>query len=147
MRGALERNMTTPLGRLSQQEAYEIANGNDRVTVDVLERISSDANSDIAALSARAQTRANEDAAVTRRLVIENARTFVATADSDTRQSLQRVADLIEQYRAIEGRKTVVFFSEGFHQQNLTRELEQVAAAAAQSYAVFYTFDLNRRGK
>src|SRR5207253_930579 len=30
VRGALERNMTTPLGRLSQQEAYEIANGNDR---------------------------------------------------------------------------------------------------------------------
>jgi len=78
--------------------------------------------------------------------VIENARTFVATADSDTRQSLQRIADLIEQYRTIEGRKTVVFFSEGFHQQNVTRELEQVAAAAAQSYAVFYTFDLNRRG-
>src|SRR5438874_11447256 len=146
VRGALERDMTTALGRLSQQEAYEIASGNDRVTVDVLSRVSTEASADIAALSARAQTRANEDAAVTRRLGIENARTFVATADSDTRQSLQRVADLIEQHRAIEGRKTVVFFSEGFHQQNVTRELEQVAAAAAQSYAVFYTFDLNRRG-
>lgn len=146
VRGALERSMTTALGRLSQQEAYEIANGNDRVTTDVLARISSEASSDVAALSARAQTRANEDPVVTRRLVIENARTFVATADNDTRQSLQRVADLIEQYRAIEGRKTVVFFSEGFHQQNVTRELEQVAAAAAQSYAVFYAFDLNRRG-
>jgi VWFA-related protein len=145
VRGALERNMTTALGRLSQQEAYEIANGNDRVTVNVLSRISTEGSSDVAPLAVLARSQTTEDAAVTRRLVVENARTFVATADSDTRQSLQRIADLIEQYRAIEGRKTVVFFSEGFHQQNVTRELEQVAAAAAQSYAVFYAFDLNRR--
>ena len=52
---------------------------------------------------------------------------------------------MIAQYSAIEGRKTVVFFSEGFHQQNVSRELEMVEAAAAESYAVFYAFDLNRR--
>jgi VWFA-related protein len=146
VRGALDRNMTTALGRLSQQEAYEIASGNDRVTVNVLSRISTEGSSDVAPLATLGRAQSNEDAAVTRRLVVENARTFVAAADSETRQSLQRVSDLIEQYRAIEGRKTVVFFSEGFHQQNVTRELEQVAAAAAQSYAVFYAFDLNRRG-
>jgi VWFA-related protein len=58
---------------------------------------------------------------------------------------LQRLGDLIAQYRAVEGRKTVLLFSEGFHQRNVSRELEHVAAAAAQSHAVFYAFDLNRR--
>ncbi len=145
VRGGLERDMTTALGRLSQQEAYEIANGNDRVTVNVLSRMSTEGSADVALQTGLARAQTNDDASVTRRLVVENARTFVANADADTRQSLQRIADLIEQYRAIEGRKTVVFFSEGFHQQNVTRELEQVAAAAAQSYAVFYAFDLNRR--
>jgi VWFA-related protein len=133
VRGALERNMTTALGRLSQQEAYEIANGNDRVTVNVLSRISTEGSADVAPLAVLARSQTTEDAAVTRRLVVENARTFVATADSDTRQSLQRIADLIEQYRAIEGRKTVVFFSEGFHKKNDTRELEQLSEEAAQS--------------
>jgi hypothetical protein len=52
---------------------------------------------------------------------------------------------VITQFRDIEGRKTVVLFSEGFFQDNLSRELEQVAAAAAQSYCVFYAFDLNQR--
>lgn len=146
VRGSLERTMTTPLGRLSQQEAYEIATGNDRVTADVLSRMSTDALGDVALLPSLARARTSEDPSVTRRLVIENARTFVAAADSHARQTLERVADLIEQYRAIEGRKTVIFLSEGFHQQNVTRELEQVAAAAAESYAVFHAFDLNRRG-
>jgi VWFA-related protein len=145
VRGGLERDMTTALGRLSQQEAYEIANGNDRVTVNVLSRMSTEGSADVALQTGVSRLQTNDQPSVTRRLIIENARTFVANADADTRQSLQRIADLIEQYRAIEGRKTVVFFSEGFHHQNVTHELEQVAAAAAQSYAVFYSFDLNRR--
>jgi hypothetical protein len=41
----------------------------------------------------------------------------------------------------------VVLFSEGFIQDNLSRELEVVAAAAAQSYCVFYTMDLNARSQ
>ena len=80
-----------------------------------------------------------------RKVILENARTVVAQADAGSRDTLQRLSDLIAQYRTVEGRKTVVFFSEGFHQANVSRELEQVAAAAAQSYAVFYAFDLNRR--
>ena len=69
----------------------------------------------------------------------------MARADADARDSLQRLADVIAQYKVVEGRKTVLFFSEGFHQQNVSRELELVEAAAAESYAVFYSFDLNRR--
>jgi hypothetical protein len=80
-----------------------------------------------------------------RKVTLENARTIVNQADATARDTLQRVTDLIAQYRAVEGRKTVILFSEGFHQANVARELEQVAAAAAQSYAVFYSFDLNRR--
>jgi hypothetical protein len=38
--------MTTALGRLTQQEAYEIANGNDRVTVNVLSRMSTEGSAD-----------------------------------------------------------------------------------------------------
>src|SRR5262249_61927389 len=83
---------------------------------------------------------------VPRKVMTENAGPVAAHADAAARDVLQRLSDLIIQYRNVEGRKTVVLFSEGFRQTNVTRELEQVAAAAAQSYAVFYAFDLNRRG-
>ena len=83
------------------------------------------------------------------RAVVESARGERARRrqpiDADSRQFLQRLADVITSLRDIEGRKTVVLFSEGFFQDNLSRELENVAAVAAQSYTVFYTFDLNRR--
>ena len=42
------------------------------------------------------------------------------------------LADVIRQLAPIEGRKTLVLFSEGFYTDQVTRELEQVAAAAAQ---------------
>ena len=93
----------------------------------------------------RAGSKTPEKPAVIRRVITENARTVVTHADDESRDSLQRLADVIAQYSVIEGRKTVVFFSEGFHQRNVTRELEMVEAAAAESYAVFYAFDLNRR--
>ena len=49
------------------------------------------------------------------------------------------------QFRSVEGRKTLVLFSEGFYDQSMSRDLQDVAAAAAASYCVFYTMDLNRR--
>lgn len=148
----LERNVKSAAGNLSLHEAYEIVAGNDKVVADVLVRQSVDLTADVGAVSAgtaaapdRGASRQNEDPGVMRRIVLENARTVVAQADATARDTLQRLADLIAQYRTVEGRKSVVFFSEGFHQHNVSRELEQVAAAAAQSYAVFYAFDLNRR--
>jgi tetratricopeptide (TPR) repeat protein len=69
----------------------------------------------------------------------------VNQTDGESRQFLQRLADVIAGFRDVDGRKTVVLFSEGFFQDNLSRELEAVAAAAAQSYCVFYAFDLNQR--
>jgi VWFA-related protein len=68
----------------------------------------------------------------------------VQTVDQ-TGDTLQRLSDALAQYRSVEGRKTVLFFSEGFHQREASSELEDVAAAAAQGHAVFYAFDLTRR--
>jgi VWFA-related protein len=151
--GDLDRNVKSAAGNLSVHEAYEIVAGNDHVVADVLTRQSADLTADVGAATSagmsgitdRGASRTGENPAVMRKVILENARTVVNQADATARDTLQRLSDLIAQYRAVEGRKTVVLFSEGFHQSNVTRELEQVAAAAAQSYAVFYAFDLNRR--
>src|SRR6266545_130240 len=155
VRAEMDHNVKSAGGDISVHEAYEIAAGSDKAVTDVLVRQSIDLTAAVGAAAAAgttgavdrgAQRRASgEEPAVTRKLILENARTIVAQADAAARDTLHRLSDLIAQYRTIEGRKTVVFFSEGFHQRNVTRELEHVAAAAAQSYAVFYSFDLNRR--
>ena len=152
--GSLERTVTTPAGKLSVHEAYEAASGNDVVIAGIMKRQSADATADVgagqsvgeggASIDRRAQ-KAPEEPGVIQRVIRENARNIVSRADADARDSLQRLADVIAQYKVVEGRKTVIFFSEGFHQQNVSRELELVEAAAAESYAVFYSFDLNRR--
>jgi len=151
----LQRHVKSAGGDLSVHEAYEITGGNDKVVADVMVRQSVDLTADVGAAASAgvsgtvdrgAQVRGQaEEPSITRKLILENARTVVAQADASARDSLQRLADLIEQYRTVEGRKTVVLFSEGFHQRNVSQELVQVAAAAAQSYSVFYAFDLNRR--
>ena len=156
VRADLQRNVKSAAGDLTVHEAYEIVGGNDKIVADVLTRQSADLTSDIGASTTGAgmtgaldrslgRSKSPEEPGPMRTVILENARNVVATADASARDTLQRLADLVAQYRTVEGRKTVVFFSEGFHQQNVTRELEHVAAAAAQSYAVFYSFDLNRR--
>jgi VWFA-related protein len=149
VRGGLERETSTPMGSMSVQEAHQIVQGNDRTLVDLTSRFAASRLGDVAgAGGSTSRTRPSmtgEDPAIFRRLIQENARTLVAQADAESRQFLQALADLIGQYRSIEGRKSVVLFSEGFHQQNVSRELESVAASAAQAYCVFYSFDLNGR--
>jgi hypothetical protein len=78
-------------------------------------------------------------------LVKEDARTIATRADETARRLLLMLADVVRELAPIEGRKTLVLFSEGFYTDHVTRELEQVAAAAAQAYAVVYAIDLNRR--
>ena len=131
-------------------EAYEAAAGNDAVITQIVMRQSADLTADVGAASAgaapdRAAVKAPENPTTSQKVIMENARSIVAREDADSRDTLQRIVDVLEQYRSIEGRKTVLFFSEGFEQPNLTREMERVAAAAAESYAVFYAFDLTRR--
>jgi hypothetical protein len=52
---------------------------------------------------------------------------------------------VLRSLRDIEGRKAVVFVSEGFYGDRLAREIDEVAAAAAQCYCVFYPVDINER--
>jgi VWFA-related protein len=148
IRGTHERVVSSPLGAMRVYEAHQVVQGDEKLIVDLLERNAEQGDTAVspgAGQAGGALATGGEDPAIARRLLIENARTIVNQTDSATRQFLQRLADVIAEFREIEGRKTVVLFSEGFFQGNLSRELETVAAAAAQSYCVFYTFDLNQR--
>ena len=152
IRGSYERSVSSPLGRMTVYEAHRLVQGDEQLMTDLTARLAVEGSADVVgggALSASGAPRrpgGGDDAALNRRLLQENARAIVHQTDSASRQFLQRLADVIADFRDIEGRKTVVLFSEGFFQDNLSRELEVVAAAAAQSYCVFYPFDLNQRG-
>jgi len=148
IRGTHERTVSTAFGTMAIYEAHRVVQGDEKLMVDLLERVRGEAGADTVSTQTGALARLTagaEDPSIARRLLIENARVVVSQTDGASRQFLQRLADVIAQFRDIEGRKTVVLFSEGFVQDNLSRELEAVAAAAAQSYCVFYTFDLNQR--
>ena len=137
---------------IPKYDAHRIVQGDEKAISDTLLRLEKDPTSDLFQVLAEGRSGrgggANaDDRAVQQRLIIENARTIVNQSDAESRQFLQRLADVIAGFREIEGRKSVVLFSEGFFQDNLSRELEAVAAAAAQSYCVFYTMDLNSRSQ
>lgn len=146
IRGSHQRTVATPFGTMGIYEAHRLVQGDTQLLADIIDR--NQAGLDIVGGEVGTPGRvgaAAEDPSITRRLIVENARVIVNQTDGASRQFLQRLADVIGQFRDVEGRKTVVLFSEGFFQDNLSRELEGVAAAAAQSYCVFYTFDLNGR--
>jgi VWFA-related protein len=149
VRGIREARVSSPLGTMSAYEAHRIVQGDERLIVEMMERMLTEG--DIATATSanpeasRGVAAAAEETRTARRILQENARTVVNQTDSITREFLQRLADVIAEFRDIEGRKTIVLFSEGFFQDNVSRELEAVAAAAAQTYSVFYTFDLNAR--
>jgi VWFA-related protein len=152
IRGTYERIVTTPQLTMNIYEAHRIVHGDEKLVMGAIERMSAEAVGDVTgrgvaggATTTPGSSASNEDLSISRRLVRENAQAVVNRTDNESRQLLQRLADVILGFRDIEGRKTVVFFTEGFFQDNLTRELESVAAAAAQSYSVFYPFDLNQR--
>ena len=152
IRGTYERLITTPQLTMNVYEAHRIVQGDEKLVMSAIERMSTEAVGDVTgrgvtggASTGAGSQQGNEDLSIARRLVRENAQSVVNRTDSESRQLLQRLADVISGFRDIEGRKTVVFFTEGFFQDNLNRELEAVAAAAAQSYSVFYPFDLNQR--
>jgi len=149
VRGSYQRVAATPFGNIPTYDAHRIAQGDERLLMDTITRLTIEGGGDVLGVSSNVTGRgggAAEDMGVARRLLTENARTIINQTDAESRQFLQRLADVIRGLGDIEGRKSVVLFSEGFFQDNLTRELEAVAAAAAQTYSVFYAFDLNRRG-
>lgn len=149
VRGGYQRTVQTPFGTMAIYEAHRVVQGDAKLVVDLIERMRAESGADTVGTDAAGAlgrlSAGGEDATVTQRLLLENARVIVNQTDGASRQFLQRLADVITQFRDVEGRKTVVLFSEGFFPDNLSRELEAVAAAAAQSYCVFYTFDLNNR--
>jgi VWFA-related protein len=148
IRGTHERSVTSPLGQMTAFEAHRVVQGDEKLIMDLTARLASGLGSDVSLGAGTGALRAGataEDPTTVRRVLQENARLIVNQTDAQSRQFLQRLADVVSGFRDIDGRKTVVLFSEGFYQDNLSRELEAVAAAAAQSYCVFHTFDLNQR--
>lgn len=145
--GGMDRSAATAMGNMTVYEAYQIAQGNPEILARVSSRNSQSANdlssTPLASRAGLGRTSSETDQQV-QQLVAENARTVVAQAEGQSRAFLQRAGDVMLQLRRIEGRKSVVLFSEGFFVGNLQHDLERLAAAAAQSYSVVYSFDLNR---
>jgi VWFA-related protein len=149
VRGMRDRDIATPLGTMTVYEAHRVIQGDVALMSALITRMNAEIG-DVAtaagdAVAGRAAGGAGEAESAARSALVQNARAVISQSDGESRQFLQRLADVISAFRDIEGRKTVVLFSEGFVQDNLSRELETVAAAAAQSYSVFYTVDLNQR--
>ena len=144
VRGSLERAGVGVLGTMRVNEAYEIVRGNEEILTRVSTGLSS-AEGSTDAVGSVVQRQAGGDPKLFTRLVREDARTLVEREDAQARQMLLRLAELIRGVKDIEGRKVIVLLSEGFFVDHVTRELEVVEAAAAQSYSAVYALDLNTR--
>ncbi|HWJ55658.1 MAG TPA: VWA domain-containing protein, partial [Vicinamibacterales bacterium] len=150
--GSLERTVMSGLGRIGIQEAYDIAGGDQAMADKVMQRLESDLSADVGGTSAantgggKAENSFfNEEHSTKLKIMQENTRAIVQRDEATTRDLLARLSELMIRFKSVEGRKTLVLFSEGFHGQNVSRDLQDVAAAAAESYCVFYAMDLNRR--
>jgi VWFA-related protein len=148
VRGAAEATAQGALGAVAPMrtfEAYEVTRGNQQM----LDRLTLEVSQNLLAADTRTSNRQGnptlDDANANRLVLLEDARAIVGRADGDSRRFLMALADVVRTLRAVEGRKAVILFSEGFQIDNVTHELEDVAAAAAQSYSVIYAMDLNPR--
>ncbi|MBI3400714.1 MAG: VWA domain-containing protein [Acidobacteria bacterium] len=143
-RGMAEPQAFGALGSMTLQEAYQIARGNDQVFQRVAERIQVQSGASDAGRRLDTSLVGASDTPLTNPIK-EDAERIVNITDGQTRRVLAALTDVLRAMRGIEGRKSVLFISEGFYADHLSREIEQVAAAAAESYSVVQTFDLNRR--
>jgi VWFA-related protein len=141
--GTAEAQTIGAVSTMTQQEAFEILRGNESTLQRVAARIQAGNESDTQQRNSPASG-ATGTLSLTD-LVKEDARKIANAADSESRAVLARLADVLRPLRTIEGRKTVLLISEGFYGDRLARELEDVAAAAAESYSVVTAFDVNRR--
>lgn len=148
VRGDLEKTVVGLYSEMTIQEAHQILRGDDAVMTKFLTQPEAGTTSRAGAtadLVLSAGRRSGESAESLRRLIKDNAQSIVSQADGDSRRFLQLTADVLHSMKNIDGRKTVLLFSEGFYADNLASELRAVSAAAAESYSVIYAFDLNDR--
>jgi VWFA-related protein len=130
-----------PAGGVSEFDAYRVARGG-RAVSDVLEtgRPSQMVDASLPGMGA-----AGADARFAAGEVLsEQASHVVAQADAQAQIFLSQLAGVMRKLRMIDGRKAFILFSEGFFVDDLAPQLEQVAAAAAQSHSLVYSIDLNR---
>lgn len=139
--GIAESSSRGNFGTMTVNEAFQILRGNQAVFQRVADRMQAETESDS---QRQKHLGAGSDAEPYTALVREDAETLVARTEADTRRTLAMLSDLMRQMRPVEGRKAILFVSEGFNGERLTREIEDVAAAAAQSYSVVYAVDINR---
>lgn len=142
VRGMAESQVFGAFGTMSTFEAFQIDRGNETVLQRVVQRVQ--------ALSATTDVpRRNDPSSLTTTtapsaLVKEDARRIANVAEGETRRVLAMLGDVLRPLRTIEGRKSVLLVSEGFYGDRLPREIENVAAAAAESFSVVYAIDVNR---
>ncbi|HKW01100.1 MAG TPA: VWA domain-containing protein, partial [Vicinamibacterales bacterium] len=142
VRGGFQRTLTPGERDMTVNEAYEIMRGNDAV----INRFMTTASNRTGVLpDVTSRVAGGTDLNTTRSLIVDQANLTVQSADADSRRFLDMMSQLLRTFRGVDGRKTVMLFSEGFHSDNIARTIEDVAAAAAETYAVIYSFDLNKR--
>ena len=158
VRGTLDRQVGVGTTAMSLFEAYQIARGDQGIAQRILTRSTegaSAATADVSGRTATTRTAAGGTTGVTNtgdsftqqvQLITDAARAIVQSTDAESRAFLASLADVIRELAKVEGRKTVLLVSEGFHADNINRDVDQVAAAASEAYAVVYALDINRRG-
>lgn len=149
VRGTMDRVNSGMQLEMTTYEAFAIQRGNEEVLTRFMTASpaggGSTSRASVLADAIANGRREGESADALRRLVQENAKIAVTKADGDSRRFLQLAAEAIRSLRAVDGRKTILLFSEGFFGDNLATEMRATAAAAAEVYGVIYAFDLNDR--
>jgi VWFA-related protein len=144
VRGMAQPDGFSALGTMTVQEAFQIGRGNEQILQRVADRLQSQSGAADAARRSDPSS-LSTSALATNNLVKEEARKIADVADGETRRVLAMMSDVLRPMRAIEGRKSVLFVSEGFFGDHVSREIEEVAAAASESYSVIHALDMNRR--
>ena len=141
VRGVADVRQDGVLGAMSLQEAFQIVRGDDQTLRGVTDRIRKSSSE----VDTTGVLRGEDSEQQFKNAVKESAQAITTRADGESRRMLSMLVDVLRTMRTIEGRKTVLFFSEGFNGDNLRREIDDVAAAAAQSYSSIDAVDLSRR--
>ncbi len=140
VRGIADAQQSGVLGGMSLQEAFQIVRGDELTLRAVTERLKQNAGS--TDLNGRMVGESDSSFVAS---VREDAQAITRKADAESRRMLSMLGDALRPMRTIEGRKTVLLFSEGFNGDALRLDLDQVAAAAAQSYSTIDAIDLSIR--